>query len=245
MSIKLQSISASERWLQCTKSLEYNQGFTANAVANYGSLIHEVASLRLDEIFNKTNNKEKIKQLKQEPYINKNDYNIVSNWDRKAEKICDEYINFAIRLYNQYKPYKVLLEQKVNVLWYGYEKIGIIDLIMFFDKGVVICDLKTGYSKVDVEYNSQMLMYLLGVMQNFPDLIENNFLGVIAICQPPINNIATQDIAQNDLWEFYASKNEKMQEIITGNLQYAPSSKACKYCDYKEFCNARISAGVF
>ena len=65
MSIKLQSISASERWLQCTKSLEYNQGFTANAVVNYGSLIHEVASLRLDEIFNKTNNKEKIKQLKQ------------------------------------------------------------------------------------------------------------------------------------------------------------------------------------
>ena len=60
MSIKLQSISASERWLQCTKSLEHNQGFVANAAANYGSLIHDVAALRLDEIFNKTDNKAKI-----------------------------------------------------------------------------------------------------------------------------------------------------------------------------------------
>ena len=104
---------------------------------------------------------------------------------------------------------------------------------MFFDKGVVICDLKTGYSKVDVEYNSQMLMYLLGVMQNFPDLIENNFLGVIAICQPPINNITTQDITQDDLWGF----SIKMKDARDNHraIYNTPQFKACKSCDYKEF----------
>ena len=243
--IKLQSISASERWLQCTKSLEYNQTFTSNRNATYGKMVHEAVSLRLKEIFGKEDNKERIKQIKTEDYVDENDATIIVSWDKHAEKIYTEYIDYVLMLVNKYKPKQVFLEQKVDVVWYGYSKYGFIDLIMFHEKGVFICDLKTGWTKVDVKDNSQMLIYLLGVIQTYPKLANKDSEFTISICQPVIGNINSQDLDLDYLVGFYNSKNDKMNEIITGNLQYDPSSKACKYCDYKEFCNERISKGVF
>ena len=243
--VKLQSISASERWLQCTQSLEYNQTFSASEASVYGSLIHEVCSLRLDEIFNQKDNSERIKFLKENTYHDKNDPSITANWNAGAEKIYKSYIDYALSLYNKHKPHKVLLEEKVDVMWYGYSKYGYIDLVMFCKNGVIIVDLKTGWNKVDVINNSQMLMYLLGLVQKYPELVESqSYIGEISICQPTVDNIVSQSITTYNLSTFYKNKSDKMQEIITGDLQYDPSEKACKYCDYRASCNARIKAGV-
>ena len=69
--IKLQSISASSRWLQCSASLKYNQGFTENVHALKGTLIHNVSALRLREVFFNEDHTAEIEKLKNEKYVRK------------------------------------------------------------------------------------------------------------------------------------------------------------------------------
>lgn len=243
--VKLQSISASSRWLQCTKSLEYNKDFKSNVFTLKGNLIHEVSALRLREIFFKENHQEAIERLKTSIYVDEKDSNLKTEWTNECEKTSDGYINYALRLYQQFNPHTIEIEKKINVRWYGYEKFGYIDLLMISNDYTIIVDLKTGRGEVETQENSQMLIYTLGQIQETNNKKEM-FLGnyITAICQPLINNIKAVEYSKKHIVFFYRSFANKMEEIISGNLQYSPSPVACKYCDYRNKCAERMRQGI-
>lgn len=246
--INIQSISASSRWLQCTASLKYNKDFVANINTLKGNLIHEVSALRLEEIFFGKDNAEKIEALKTKDYIDEKSPKLKTKWDIESQRTSDSYIDYAVRLYQQYQPHTIEIEKKVNVRWYGYEKYGLIDLVMVNDDYTIIVDLKSGRTPVDTYDNTQMLIYAIGKMQEYGKQTteERTFYGnyIITICQPLLNNKVAVEYSRNSLVRFYQSHRIKMEEIISGNLQYDPTPNACKWCDYRSKCSERIKKGV-
>lgn len=245
MKAKIQSISASSRWLQCTKSLDYNKEFKSNIHALKGNLIHEVSALRLREIFFNEDHKEKIELLKTNIYVDSNDKTLKTEWDNDCTKTSDGYIEYAIKLRKQFEPHTIEIEKKIWITWYGYKKYGYIDLVMISDSRVIIVDLKSGRTKVESEENSQMLMYAIGQIQEMKTT-HPNFVGnyIVAVCQPLISNIKAQEHSLGQVARFYNSHWLKMDEIIEGNLKYDPSPVACKYCDFRDNCVERIKKGV-
>lgn len=243
--IKLQSISASSRWLKCTKSLEHNLTYTPNIHALKGNLIHKVSSLRLEEVFFDKNHEEEIESLKNNPYVDEQDKSLVVHWDRDCETMSDGYVQYAIRMAKEYEPHTIKIETKVWLKWYGHIKYGFIDLIMISDDYTIIIDLKTGRSRVDTEENSQMLMYAIGQIQD-SNKKKENFVGkyILSVYQPIIRNVESYEYTLSQISRWYNSHILKMKEIISGDLQFDPSPIACKWCDYREFCNARIAKGV-
>lgn len=243
--VNIQSLSASSRWLKCTASLLYNKDFKANPNTTKGNLIHEVSALRLKEIFFKENHNEEIERLKRDIFVDKNDKTITAKWDKDCEKTHEGYINYAIKMYNQYEPHTVEIEKKINVVWYGFKKFGYIDLVMISDDYIIIIDLKSGRTRVESEDNSQMLMYAIGKIQEEQEK-EKKFYGnyIISICQSLVGNIKAYEYNLKQISNFYSSHAKKMEEILFDNLQYDPSEKACKYCDHRASCNERIKKGV-
>lgn len=243
--VKLQSVSASSRWLQCTKSLEHNKTFTQNIYATKGNLIHLVASLRLREIFHKENHSDEIDRLMKEDYVNEQDKTIVAKWDNDCQSTYERYINYAIMMYKKYEPHTIEIEKKTWITWYGHKKYGFIDLIMISDDYTIIIDLKTGRGKVESEENSQMLMYAIGKIQEQAQQ-KDKFVGkyILSICQTLINNVEEVEYSLSWISRWYNSHILKMREINTGELQFDPSPTACKWCDYRDSCNARIKKGV-
>lgn len=243
--IPLQSISASARWLQCTVSLIHNQEFVANVNTVKGNLIHEVSALRLREIFFEEDHKEEIERLKSEPYVDRNDPSIIAKWDNDCTKTSEGYVEYAIKLYHQFEPDEIEVEKEITLNWYGYKKKGYIDLVMKNKDHIVIVDLKTGRGRVETEDNSQMLMYAIAKAQEELDN-KTFFIGnyIVSIFQPLINNTQAFQYSLKQLTTFYHSHREKMNEIIKGELKYDPSPEACRFCDYRHKCNARIKKGI-
>lgn len=243
--IALQSISASARWLKCTASLQWNKDFIENVNTLKGNLIHKVIALRLKEIFFKENHREYIKKLKTDDYVSEKNKDLKTKWDNDCEKTFDGCIAYARKMYNQYKPHTIEIEKKVNLIWYGYKKFGYIDFIMISDEYTIIIDWKTGRTVVENDDNSQMLMYAVGKIQE--QRKQKDFTPmryIISICQPLLKLKPPFQYTINQISRFYNSHKKAMDEIISGNLVFRPSSLACKWCDHRDSCNERIKQGV-
>ena len=81
----------------------------------------------------------------------------------------DNYFEYVKSIYEKYADdeSKVLIEHKLSCNFYGQQKIGYADFVLLTKTNIIIVDLKTGRNKVDASENSQMLMYVIGIMQEF------------------------------------------------------------------------------
>jgi RecB family exonuclease len=242
------SPSSSSRFLTCSASLKHNQGFSENETTLKGSLQHEVAYLMLDEYFNENDNQEKIAFLKDYNnwFESKERKEIKVHWEKDYELTVQNYVNYVKTLFMQFKPKQVLLEYKIKMSFYGNEVNGTADCVMILENNdIIIVDLKTGRSKVEVEDNSQMLMYAYGVAQDI--FRKTNKLAqkvIISIHQNLIHNTKAISYDMKDLIEWFVSKSVVMEEINSDKLVYRPSKIACRFCQHKFKCNERIKKGI-
>lgn len=241
--IKIQSLSASQRWLSCTASLLYNKKpFVETETTLNGSLGHKIAELMLRNYFFGENTKEEINMLKKEPFKS-TDGKISVKCTPRILDIAENYVNYVKSVVKTYdNPDKALfIEEKIDLKFYGYEKTGYADFVLLTPELIYIIDLKTGRNKVDADGNSQMLLYAIGFIQKFglrPRIIN-------AIVQPSIYSINAYEYTKDQVNEWYKNQAQSMTEIAEEKLVYRPSEKACKYCDHREFCNERIKKGVW
>lgn len=242
------SPSASERFLTCTASLPHNLSFTENKATLKGQLQHAVAQLRLEQIFLGKDNAWKLEKLMnpKNKYTSRNDTELFVYWDDESERTVSNYITYIKAIYEEYKPISIEFEKRIKMVFYGNTINGVIDCVMITkDKRVIIVDLKTGRVPVDTEDNKQMLMYANGTIQDLfrkDTKIYDKIL--ISICQSLINNTQAVEYTLKQLIDWYVEQKDKMNEINTNNLVFNPSKTACKYCQYRDNCSARIKAGV-
>lgn len=242
------SPSASQRFFTCTASLPHQTGFSENKHTLKGNLQHEVAYLRLDEMINKRDHSKKIAVLTDPNnfYESNKNPDLKVKWDSQCTHTVDNYISYIKRMIKQFKPKRILLEQFVKMKFYGNKINGKVDCAMVLpNNDLIIIDLKTGRGRVETEDNDQMLMYAYGFIQDvYKQTKKVPKHIIISICQSLIDNTQAIKYSLEQVMEWYRSKAQPMQEINTDNLVYRPSYNACKYCDYKEKCKARIQKGV-
>lgn len=243
------SPSLSPRFLQCTKSLDYVEQFSENKYTLKGSLIHEVAGLMLEEYFYGYDNSEKLNELTDENniYVGRNPHNVKLNvyWDKEASETVLNYIAYIKALAEKYPPKTVYIEHKIKMVFYDNEMYGTLDFaILTHDNLLIVVDLKTGRNKVDIDDNSQMLLYAYGLMKELEK--ENIYIDdfIIAVSQSIIYNVKALQYTRKLLCAWHDKQAFKMEEINSGFLEYDPSPIACKYCPFRERCVTRINKGV-
>ena len=242
------SPSSSDRFLTCTASIQHNTGFSESTSTLKGSLQHEVASLRLEELFFFKDNEKEISELTDTNnyYRSRNDEKLKVKWDKSCDETVDTYISYIKQLHTQYKPKHIYIEQRVKMRFHDNNINGIVDCAMVLENGdVIVVDLKTGRSKVDTEENNQMLMYAYGFIQELHRKTKSLPTKlIISICQSIVYNTRAVEYSFEDLIQWYVSQAQPMKEINTNHLVYRPNQKACKFCQFRAECNARIKAGI-
>jgi CRISPR/Cas system-associated exonuclease Cas4 (RecB family) len=213
-----------------------------------GNLQHEVASLRLEELYFFKDNQKKIEQLTdtENYYTSRTDSTLKVKWDKSCDETVNTYISYVKQIHTQYKPKHIFIEQKIKMRFYDNNINGIVDCAMVLENGdVIVVDLKTGRSKVDTEENNQMLMYAYGFIQDLhrkTKILPNQV--IISICQSIVYNTRAVSYSFNDLISWYISQATPMKEINTNELVYRPNKKACQFCQFRADCNARIKEGI-
>lgn len=242
------SPSSSDRFLTCTASIQHNTGFSESTSTLKGSLQHEVASLRLEELFFYKDNTKRIEELTnpENYYRSRNDEKLKVKWDKSCDETVDTYISYIKQIHSQYKPKHIYIEEKIKMRFYENNINGIVDCAMVLENGdVIIVDLKTGRSKVDTDENNQMLMYAYGFIQELyrkTKVLPKQV--IISICQSVVYNTKAISYSFSDLVGWYISQAKPMDEINTDKLVYRPNKKACQFCQFKAECNERIKAGI-
>lgn len=240
--IKLQSLSASARWLSCTASLLFNnEPFTETKTTLMGSLGHKIAELMLKEYFFGENNAAELHALRHEPYYNE-EGNIKVQCTHKLWTIAQDYVQYVKTVARQFNhdEKKIFIEKKINLKFYGHEKNGFADFVLITPELIFIIDLKTGRNEVDADENSQMLLYAIGLIQEFG--VRQRI--ITAISQPLIKKTHAYEYTKEQIILWYKKNSQAMREINENKLVYRPSEKACKYCDNRNFCNERIKQGI-
>lgn len=242
------SPSSSDRFLTCTASLPHNLGFSESKHTLIGNLQHEVAALRLEELFLFKDNSQEIERLTNPDnyYVSRNDDTLKVKWNAQCEDNVNTYVGYIKQLYNEYNPKHIFIEHRIRMRFYGNTINGIVDCAMVTEEGdVIIVDLKTGRSKVSAEENNQMNMYAYGFVQDLHKKTKQKPNKIIvSICQSVVYNTKAISYTLKDLINWYVNLAPPMHEINTDNLVFRPNEKACKFCQYKANCNARIKEGI-
>ena len=179
--------------------------------------------------------------LRHEPYYNE-DHSIKFN----AHSSCGALPKIMSNMSGVVKAYdhpekKIFIEKKINLKFYGYEKYGFADFVLLTPDVLCIIDLKTGRNEVSADNNSQMLLYTIGLIQEFGARKRN----ITAISQPILNSVNAYEYTKRQLNAWYKNQAQVLYEIAENKLVYRPSEKVCKYCDHRDFCNERIKKGVW
>lgn len=241
--IKLQSLSASQRWLNCTASLLYNNSpFQDNEITLQGSLCHKIAELMLKSYFFNEEHTDELKTLRTEPFASE-DGKIKVKCTSSLWSIAEQYVEYVKEVVkaNDHEDKKIFIEKKIKLTFYGYSKIGFADFVLVTPKVLYIIDLKTGRVAVDADNNSQMILYAIGTIQELgarPKIIT-------AISQPIIHAVNAYSYTPKQINQWYKNQAKPLNEIVNNKLEYRPSEKVCKYCDHRDLCNERIKKGIW
>lgn len=225
------SASGSEKWLNCPGSIALEEQFP-DVQKDYtieGTKAHALGELKINlELGNISKNKytRELKKLGDIP--------------NEMEDYIEAYKDYVIEQYNTRKAASssatISVEHRLDFSNYVPEGFGTGDVIIAYDGGIQIIDLKYGKGiTVSAELNSQLRLYGLGAINEYEYLYDTDIL-IYTIYQPRVReNIST-----------YIEKSDTLikwgNEIVRPAAEKALSKDAeCftgEYCDSK-FCKAR------
>jgi hypothetical protein len=207
------SPSKAHRFLNCTKSLEFDVDFIETPVTMRGSILHTLAEMSL-------RNQETMEYIA-EHKINEYELYLINEYTRavwnETERIKGELI----------------IEKKKPIIIFNNNINLIVDALIIGEKEASIIDLKTGNADVDVEDNEQLYFYAYMVATQYNN-IETFYLNIF---QKGI--LKTYVVTKNQVFDFFLEKEHVFLKIEKNELEYNPSDKACKFCSIKDKCMAR------
>lgn len=208
------SPSKAHRYLQCTKSLEFDTEFVETPFTVRGSMLHNLAEMIIKN--------EDTEQFIRDNSINDYEHSLVSN-----------YVECVFKEKQDLNAKEILVEQKKSITLYDNTINLIMDALVLADTTASILDLKTGNNDIDAVDNEQLLFYAYATIQEYPHI--NNIR--LSIFQK--NRLKTYEVSKDEVLDFFMDKFEIFAAIKRNELKYNPSDKACKYCAIKDSCKAR------
>lgn len=213
------SPSAAHRWLRCPGSiaLEAQCPQTSSAYADEGTKAHELAAMILN---NET--------------ITPADYD---------EDMLSHVTTYTRAVREAATDATLYVEKRVDFgLMLGLsegEGFGTVDAPIVGDGFIEVHDLKYGVGvKVEAEENEQLMLYALGLLNEFEMLGPFNRVKLV-IHQPRLDHVSEWEIAVRDLqaWaDEVGATIEALADAVEPDLH--PGEKQCRFCKARGICPA-------
>ena len=249
----LLSASGAHRWLNCPGSALLEQQFpdTSSEAAKEGTLAHELAERKLRNYFytvdyGKRKLSADIKKLKQNPL-----------WQDEMMGYTDEYVEYIKNIALSVKEDTHVhadIERRVYFKEYTLaapeddcEGFGTADCILVYGDTIHIIDFKYGKSpdgRVSAENNPQMMLYALGAYNAYKIIYPIKHIRM-SIVQPRLaDGISEWGCMLDELLSFGEYVKERATLALSGEGEFCPDAKTCKWCKARASCRARAEQNV-
>lgn len=234
------SASGSAKWMNCPGSVSLEDGLPnpSTEFAAEGAAAHEVATWCL------INKKPAIDLLSGKIKVEGFEFEIT----HEMVDAVQTYVDFVNGLEGEHE----WVEERVEYTDWVEGGFGTSDDIKIqilrpegnaFDHHIInVTDFKYGKGvKVFAEWNSQAMIYGLGVLQSFSHLFEfrTNDIVNCVIVQSRLDHIDEFKISVSDLLRWAEKElKPKAEEALSDNPSFHPGEKQCRFCLAKATCRA-------
>lgn len=218
------SPSSSSRWLSCTASVEASEKYEnkGNSASVWGTNVHYLGEQLLK------GNHIDVGQEHTEQGVT---FIVDSEMLECAEDYAD-YVNSFID-----KESVVLIEEQFDLGFISPNQFGTSDATVLNDTHLHVMDLKTGHGIVMAENNSQLMLYALGALHDLEAIYDIETV-TLHIVQTRAGHIDTWELDVKTLKLFEQIAKVQADAIISGDVEFNPSEKACKWCQHQTNCEA-------
>lgn len=236
------SASSSSRWLNCTPSARLEQEYkeTGNKdFANEGTLAHELAELKLMHFVEN--------RISNEQYIQEHSKFMSHRlYKTDMEEATDKYVFYISGILEKLGLAGYVsteIEAKLDLSSYVQDSFGTADFIAVAGTELHVIDYKHGQGVyVEVENNTQLLLYALGVYDKYRMMFPFISTITVHVVQPRKNNIRCWSLGVEELESFgdYARKQAELAFKGEGEQQ---AGEWCRWCKVKD-CKARADKNL-
>lgn len=237
------SPSASERWISCPASIRLEMEAqipdSESPFALEGTMAHELAEIEANFHFGHIEKPEYLLRRKDWLRRAKNLTNPVIDVDEMQADV-DRYVEALQNYADEHEHSQVLLEQRVQtgipMCW------GTSDAVIVSPGHVHIVDFKYGRGvRVEATNNSQLMLYGVGSLETFGDVLGETENVTVTVYQPRLGNISSFTLSADDLRSWRDNLIPIAEEALQGSWTFGPSEGACRWCPVRGTCRARMN----
>lgn len=158
--------------------------------------------------------------------------------DEDMIKCAEVYVDYVNKRKEELNA-KMLIEERVSMEEISEHIWGTADAILIGEKELEIIDLKSGKFPVDVENNTQLLIYALGALSRYG---SEDTIVTMTIVQPRSwhkdGAIRSYSMSAANLVDWgYETLKPAADACDEEEPQYNPSKETCRFCNAKGICD--------
>lgn len=235
------SPSASKRWLNCPASVRMGDTVprTTSSYAEEGTAAHALGEITARYIVQgKTSEDEYTAELA--AWHDEWDVTVSSESFLEMSEHVETYVELIIERRDATPMSQVLLEQRlptgIPMCW------GTSDVVIVSPTHVEIIDLKYGAGvSVSAYENPQLMLYGVGALDTYGDLLGETHTVTMTIFQPRMDNVSTFEMDAADLRAWRESIRPIAEEALSGtSTRFGPGEETCRWCPVAGTCRARV-----
>nr|DAY20133.1 MAG TPA: Protein of unknown function (DUF2800) [Caudoviricetes sp.] len=240
--------SSAARWLTCTASVEMAQKAPPPKESDFareGTIAHSLAEVEARRAF-KLPGHETYEADLEKVYGELLEHlgGDLEAAEREYEAMQD-YVAWYLDILAEAKgdTGALLLEQRLATGIKGCW--GTSDAVIIRGDTIHVIDLKYGRGvEVSPVENPQFMLYALGALRAYRDMLEETRRVKMTVFQPRINNVDTWEITVEDLeaWRDKVARPAARKALTGENTEFTPSESACKFCPAAGICKPRAES---
>ena len=240
--------SSAARWLTCTASVEMAQKAPPPKESDFareGTIAHSLAEVEARRAF-KLPGHETYEADLENVYSELLEHlgGDLEATEREYEAMQD-YVAWYLDILAEAKgdTGALLLEQRLATGIKGCW--GTSDAVIIRGDTIHVIDLKYGRGvEVSPVENPQFMLYALGALRAYRDMLEETRRVKMTVFQPRINNVDTWEITVEDLeaWRDKVARPAARKALTGENTEFTPSESACKFCPAAGICKPRAES---
>lgn len=242
----LLSPSAAERWLACPASVRLSNevlGYSDSVYAREGTLAHTRAEIEARYALGMSNAATHRKDVNR--WLKDHKQELTPEQQREITEHALAYAALLLEKRDEVPGTVVFLEERVHP---GVPQcFGTGDAILVGPSHVEIVDFKYGSGvRVDAEDNPQLMLYGLGALEGYGNVVGDTELVRITIYQPRVHSEpSSQEWTPADLlaWRDHTVL-PIAEEALSDTARFNPGEVQCRWCPAAGICRPRMDAAT-
>ncbi len=240
------SPSAAKRWLTCPASIRQGAKFKnkESAYAREGTCAHALGEIKAAHHFGFIND-EQFDELRLEWALEYHDVLTGEEFELdEMERHTDDYVAYLDEAMQRHPNSVLLLEQRINT---GVDECwGTGDAVIVSPVHVETVDFKYGAGvRVEAEDNPQLMLYGVGALDQYGDLLGVILAVYWTVFQPRMDNVKTASCSPQELLSWRDDFVKPIAKIALGDdAPFGPSEDACRFCPASGQCRPQLDAVI-